>query len=67
MDPRRLWKRYAKHNPRFVGLFLLQLLGLRKPGGNNGRRLDYSNFDQAEPLRKIPKDVSIGRAEEMTQ
>jgi N-acetylglucosaminyldiphosphoundecaprenol N-acetyl-beta-D-mannosaminyltransferase len=28
MDPRRLWKRYAKHNPRFVGLFLLQLLGL---------------------------------------
>jgi N-acetylglucosaminyldiphosphoundecaprenol N-acetyl-beta-D-mannosaminyltransferase len=29
MDPRRLWKRYAKHNPRFVGLFLLQLLGLR--------------------------------------
>jgi N-acetylglucosaminyldiphosphoundecaprenol N-acetyl-beta-D-mannosaminyltransferase len=29
MDPRRLWKRYAKHNPRFVGLFLLQLLGSR--------------------------------------
>jgi N-acetylglucosaminyldiphosphoundecaprenol N-acetyl-beta-D-mannosaminyltransferase len=29
MDPRRLWKRYAKNNPRFVGLFLLQLLGLR--------------------------------------
>jgi N-acetylglucosaminyldiphosphoundecaprenol N-acetyl-beta-D-mannosaminyltransferase len=28
MDPGRLWKRYAKHNPRFVGLFLLQLLGL---------------------------------------
>jgi N-acetylglucosaminyldiphosphoundecaprenol N-acetyl-beta-D-mannosaminyltransferase len=30
MDPRRLWKRYARHNPRFVGLFLVQLLGLRK-------------------------------------
>lgn len=29
MEPRRLWKRYAKHNPRFVGLFLLQLLGQR--------------------------------------
>ncbi|GGO39544.1 WecB/TagA/CpsF family glycosyltransferase [Deinococcus humi] len=27
MEPRRLWKRYAKHNPRFVGKFLLQLLG----------------------------------------
>lgn len=26
MDPQRLWKRYAKHNPRFLGLFLLQLL-----------------------------------------
>ena len=25
MDPRRLWRRYAKHNPRFVGLFLMQL------------------------------------------
>jgi N-acetylglucosaminyldiphosphoundecaprenol N-acetyl-beta-D-mannosaminyltransferase len=28
MNPRRLWKRYARHNPRFVVLFLLQLLGL---------------------------------------
>lgn len=28
MDPRRLWKRYAKHNPRFVVLFLAQLLGV---------------------------------------
>ncbi len=32
MEPRRLWKRYAKHNPRFVGLFFLQLLGLRRFG-----------------------------------
>ena len=29
MDPRRLWKRYAKHNPRFLVLFLWQLLGRR--------------------------------------
>lgn len=29
-EPRRLWKRYLKHNPRFVLLFSLQLLGLRK-------------------------------------
>lgn len=28
-EPRRLWKRYLKHNPRFVILFVLQLLGLR--------------------------------------
>ncbi len=27
MEPRRLWKRYVRHNPRFVGLFLMQLLG----------------------------------------
>jgi N-acetylglucosaminyldiphosphoundecaprenol N-acetyl-beta-D-mannosaminyltransferase len=26
MEPRRLWKRYAKHNPRFVGLLMLQFL-----------------------------------------
>ncbi len=29
MEPRRLWRRYAKHNPRFVGLFLLQLVKTR--------------------------------------
>ena len=26
-DPKRLWKRYLKHNPRFVYYFLKQLLG----------------------------------------
>jgi N-acetylglucosaminyldiphosphoundecaprenol N-acetyl-beta-D-mannosaminyltransferase len=36
MNPRRLWRRYAKHNPRFVGLFLLQLLGLRRFDGDVG-------------------------------
>ena len=25
-DPKRLWKRYLKHNPRFVYYFLKQLL-----------------------------------------
>ncbi len=30
MDPRRLWKRYAKHNPRFVWFFLMQLLGAKR-------------------------------------
>lgn len=29
-EPKRLWKRYLKHNPRFVALFGLQLLGLTK-------------------------------------
>ena len=28
-EPRRLWKRYLKHNPRFVALFACQLLGIR--------------------------------------
>ena len=33
-EPRRLWKRYLKHNPRFVALLALQLLHLRKfPSG----------------------------------
>lgn len=26
-EPRCLWKRYLKHNPRFVVLFTMQLLG----------------------------------------
>ena len=30
MEPKRLWRRYAKHNPRFVVLAALQLLGLRR-------------------------------------
>jgi N-acetylglucosaminyldiphosphoundecaprenol N-acetyl-beta-D-mannosaminyltransferase len=29
-EPRRLWKRYLKHNPRFIALFGMQLLGFRK-------------------------------------
>ncbi len=29
-EPRRLWKRYATNNPRFVWRFGLQLLGLRR-------------------------------------
>ena len=29
-EPRRLWKRYAKHNPRFVFLFARQLLQQRR-------------------------------------
>jgi N-acetylglucosaminyldiphosphoundecaprenol N-acetyl-beta-D-mannosaminyltransferase len=29
-EPRRLWKRYLKHNPRFVVLFALQLLGWKE-------------------------------------
>ena len=33
MEPRRLWKRYAKHNPRFVYLFVRQLIRQRFLGG----------------------------------
>jgi N-acetylglucosaminyldiphosphoundecaprenol N-acetyl-beta-D-mannosaminyltransferase len=29
-EPRRLWKRYLRQNPRFLALFTLQLLGLKK-------------------------------------
>jgi N-acetylglucosaminyldiphosphoundecaprenol N-acetyl-beta-D-mannosaminyltransferase len=32
VDPRRLWKRYAKDNPRFVWFVLMQLLGLGRFG-----------------------------------
>jgi N-acetylglucosaminyldiphosphoundecaprenol N-acetyl-beta-D-mannosaminyltransferase len=29
MEPRRLWRRYVRHNPRYAFLVGLQLLGLR--------------------------------------
>ncbi len=41
LEPRRLWRRYARHNPRFVALFIAQLLHLRAgdgPGAERGRR-----------------------------
>ncbi len=31
-EPRRLWRRYTRHNPRFVYLFALQLIGFRRAG-----------------------------------
>ncbi len=31
MEPRRLWKRYFKHNPRFVLLFLRQMMSAKAP------------------------------------
>jgi N-acetylglucosaminyldiphosphoundecaprenol N-acetyl-beta-D-mannosaminyltransferase len=31
-EPRRLWKRYLKHNPRFVVLFTMQLMGWMQIG-----------------------------------
>jgi N-acetylglucosaminyldiphosphoundecaprenol N-acetyl-beta-D-mannosaminyltransferase len=41
MEPRRLWRRYARHNPRFVALFALQMLGLRRSGkAGDGRWRD---------------------------
>lgn len=36
MEPRRLWWRYAKHNPRFMALFALQILGLQRFGKTDG-------------------------------
>jgi N-acetylglucosaminyldiphosphoundecaprenol N-acetyl-beta-D-mannosaminyltransferase len=39
-EPRRLWKRYLKHNPRFLFLFGLQLLTGRSRPDKLGRRFD---------------------------
>ena len=35
-EPRRLWYRYAWHNPRFVALALMQLAGLRSRARTHG-------------------------------
>ena len=37
-EPRRLWKRYLKHNPRFVVLFAMQLLGWTRSPKENPQR-----------------------------
>ena len=29
VEPKRLWRRYLKHNPRFVARFAAQLIALR--------------------------------------
>lgn len=36
MEPRRLWRRYLKHNPRFACQALLQLSGLRRSWPERG-------------------------------
>jgi N-acetylglucosaminyldiphosphoundecaprenol N-acetyl-beta-D-mannosaminyltransferase len=36
MEPRRLWKRYLKHHPRFMALVTMQLLGLYRNEEVNG-------------------------------
>jgi N-acetylglucosaminyldiphosphoundecaprenol N-acetyl-beta-D-mannosaminyltransferase len=39
MEPRRLWRRHAYHNPAYAALLTLQLLGLRSfdPNGVSPR------------------------------
>jgi N-acetylglucosaminyldiphosphoundecaprenol N-acetyl-beta-D-mannosaminyltransferase len=37
-EPRRLWRRYLRYNPRFVGAFARQLAAHRAAGGNAARR-----------------------------
>jgi N-acetylglucosaminyldiphosphoundecaprenol N-acetyl-beta-D-mannosaminyltransferase len=32
-EPRRLWKRYVRYNPRFLGAFARQLVRTRRPNG----------------------------------
>jgi N-acetylglucosaminyldiphosphoundecaprenol N-acetyl-beta-D-mannosaminyltransferase len=36
-EPRRLWRRYARYNPRFVHGFVLQYLRHRRPPGGSSR------------------------------
>jgi N-acetylglucosaminyldiphosphoundecaprenol N-acetyl-beta-D-mannosaminyltransferase len=41
-EPRRLWKRYLRHNPRFVALFAAQLV-------QSSLRRDRATGDAAGP------------------
>jgi N-acetylglucosaminyldiphosphoundecaprenol N-acetyl-beta-D-mannosaminyltransferase len=55
MEPRRLWKRYAKHTPRSAGLFLLQLLGVRRFDGD-------ADWDELERLAAAEPAVGSRRS-----
>ena len=50
-EPRRLWRRYLRHNPRFVALIALQLLGGRFGGrqAQHGPVLESRSRGAAQP------------------
>ncbi len=58
-EPRRLWRRYLSHNPRFVWLMLMQALGLartsddettnRRDDESTRGRVDDSSFSSTRP------------------
>jgi N-acetylglucosaminyldiphosphoundecaprenol N-acetyl-beta-D-mannosaminyltransferase len=67
MEPRRLWKRYAKHNPRFLGLFVLQLLRLRSFGRDyNAGYPESLTFERTEPTL-LTHAVHDERVDEATE
>lgn len=51
MEPRRLWRRYARHNPRFVGLAAQQMLGMREFTGQPVKSRPAALRAAAKPLR----------------
>lgn len=46
-EPRRLWRRYLRHNPRFLALFALQLAGWATQPGSV-RRSSASSFSKGQ-------------------
>jgi len=38
-EPRRLWKRYLKHNPRYILFFALQILGIKRYNLQSGKTI----------------------------
>ncbi|WP_207956907.1 WecB/TagA/CpsF family glycosyltransferase [Rubrobacter tropicus] len=65
MDPRRLWKRYAKHNPRFLGLLMLQLLAYRR-GEMRGYREGRGGGDGFGGMERLG-GIPTGKADEVSR
>jgi N-acetylglucosaminyldiphosphoundecaprenol N-acetyl-beta-D-mannosaminyltransferase len=52
-DPRRLWRRYATHNPRFLASISLQLLGLQAhPLDEHSSRTAHARASAADDLAR---------------
>ena len=61
-EPRRLWRRYARYNPRFVVAFARQYAQHRREsGGMRAGELQAAQGDEREPCgRACHRRASIG-------
>lgn len=60
-EPRRLWRRYLRHNPRFVALFAMQLLRERRRHAGLGGHYDEGSGHWRGRVHRASSDELPGR------